>query len=108
MDAAVVRPQRRRPAVHLPIKRFGRLAVSRRFFRSATAVDEHPDHSDLAGTTVFEELLARNVMRSDAAMESDLNAAVALPSRVNDRLTFTDRVAGRLFEKDVRARFEGR
>jgi len=68
---------------------------------------EGSDHSDFADLSGFQELHARNRMRRDTAMQSDLYEPVGFAGRLYHRFAFVDGVADRFLHINMRSYFYG-
>ena len=63
-------------AVHIPVKLLRWFTVSCRCLGTTAAVNEHPHQANFSSSTFLQELHARQVVRADSAVQSDLNGSL--------------------------------
>ena len=77
------------------------------FALAAASGHEHPNHADVAHRSALEEFHARDVMRADAPVKSDLSRDLCRLGCFYHGPAFGDGVTGGLLHKDMGTCFAG-
>jgi hypothetical protein len=90
MDAGIEGSERGWAAVEVPVHAIRGGTIGAGLFRATAAVDEATHHADFADLAIAEEAVGIDVVRADAAVESDLDGAAGiLAVRTMARLSLT-------------------
>ena len=107
MDAGIEGAERGRAAVEVPVHAIGWRTIRAGLFCAAAAVDEAAHHADFADLAFAEEAVGIDVVRADAAVESDLDRASGILGGADHGTAFIDRVGGGFLDEDVGTGLEG-